>query len=77
MAFDLDGVSISAGSACSAGRIDTPYVLSAMGVEDDLAKCAVRVSLGWTTTQFDVDRLITSYEALYARQFDLNSLTKT
>jgi len=76
MAFDLDGVSISAGSACSAGRIETPYVLSAMGIEDDLAKCAVRVSLGWTTTQFDVDRLITSYGALYARQFDPHTLNK-
>jgi len=40
-------------------------VLAAMGVSDDLAECAIRVSLGWTTTGADVDRFIAAWRALY------------
>lgn len=67
MGLDLAGVAISAGSACAAGRIEAPYVLTAMGVEEDLAICAVRISLGWTTTAHDVDRFVESWRALYER----------
>ena len=69
MGLDLDGVSISAGSACSAGRIETPYVLAAMGVPDDFGLCAIRVSLGWTSTADDVDRFIASWQKLHNRKF--------
>jgi cysteine desulfurase len=67
MGMDLAGVAISAGSACSAGKVSAPYVLAAMGVDDDLARCAVRVSLGWTTTQADIDAFVAAWRALYAR----------
>jgi cysteine desulfurase len=39
-----------------------------MGVPDALARCAIRVSLGWTTTQADVDRFVAAWEALYRRR---------
>jgi cysteine desulfurase len=67
MGLDLSGIAVSAGSACSAGRVEAPYVLTAMGVEDALAVCAVRISLGWTTTAQDVDRLVEAWTALYRR----------
>jgi len=67
MGLDLDGVSISAGSACSSGRIETPYVLAAMGVPEELGLCAIRVSLGWITTEDDVDRFISSWKRLHDR----------
>ena len=49
---------VSAGSACSAGRIEPPYVLRAMGVADQDALCALRVSLGWDTTEAEIDRFV-------------------
>lgn len=68
MGLDLDGASISAGSACSAGRVETPYVLSAMGVPDELGLCAVRISLGWTTTAKDIDGFIAGWKKLHDRK---------
>ncbi len=55
MKLDLDGIAVSAGSACAAGRVKPSHVLSAMGVPDTLATSAIRVSLGWTTGQGDID----------------------
>ena len=67
MGLDLAGIAISAGSACAAGRVEPPYVLTAMGVPDDLAVCAIRVSLGWTTTDDDVDKFFNAWRSLYER----------
>lgn len=55
MTMDLKGFAISAGSACSSGKIAPSHVLKAMGVPDDLAKCAVRISLTPYTTQEDIE----------------------
>ena len=55
MKLDLDGIAVSGGSACAAGRAKPSHVLNAMGVPDALATSAVRVSLGWTTTREDID----------------------
>lgn len=54
MAFDLNGVALSSGSACSSGKVKRSHVLAAMGVPDDLAACALRLSLGWPSTEKDV-----------------------
>ncbi len=67
MGLDLAGVAISAGSACSAGKVEPPYVLRAMAVPDELSLCAVRVSLGWSTQPADIDRFVEAWQALHAR----------
>lgn len=56
MALDLAGFAISAGSACSSGKVKASQVLAALGYDDDQARCAVRVSLGLDTTEDDVLR---------------------
>jgi cysteine desulfurase len=56
MDFDLKGIAISAGSACSSGRIEVSHVLTSMGVEKPLAASAIRVSAGWQTSQADIAR---------------------
>ena len=55
MNLDLNGIAVSAGSACTAGKVKPSHVLAAMGVDADLASRALRVSLGWTTTDRDVE----------------------
>ncbi len=67
MALDLAGVAVSAGSACSSGKIGVSHVLRAMGVAEDEAGCAIRISLGWNSTAADAERLIEAWGALYAR----------
>ncbi|HLN24969.1 MAG TPA: cysteine desulfurase family protein [Patescibacteria group bacterium] len=57
MAFDLAGVAVSAGSACSSGKVAASHVLAAMGA-GALAGAAIRVSLGWDSVEADVDRFI-------------------
>jgi cysteine desulfurase len=61
IAFDLNGIAVSSGSACSSGKVQTSHVLAAMGVEPALARGAVRVSLGWTTTEAEIDALLTAW----------------
>lgn len=61
ISFDLNGISVSSGSACSSGKVQTSHVLAAMGVEPALAHGAVRVSLGWTTTESEVERLLIAW----------------
>ncbi len=55
MALDLAGVAVSSGAACSSGKVNRSVVLAAMGVEDMLASCAVRVSFGWNSSLQDCD----------------------
>ncbi len=57
IALDLAGISISSGSACSSGKVQASHVLRAMGIAADLAKGALRISMGWSTTQADVEGL--------------------
>jgi len=56
--LDLAGIAVSSGSACSSGKVTTSHVLTAMGVEETLAKSAVRISLGRTTTREDIEKFI-------------------
>ena len=67
MGMDLAGFAISAGSACASGRVEAPYVLAAMGVDDYLAKSAIRISLGWTTTEKDVEAFVKQWSKLFSR----------
>lgn len=67
MAFDLEGICVSSGAACSSGKVRTSHVLTAMGVAKDIADCAIRVSLGWTTTAEDIAHFMMVWEGLYER----------
>ncbi len=67
MALDLDGVMISSGAACSSGKVKPSHVLGAMGVSEDVARSALRVSFGWNSTDQDVDAAIASLSKLSAR----------
>ena len=67
MNFDLAGICVSAGSACSSGRIEPSHVLLAMGYSADEANSALRLSMGWTTTQADVQKFITQWQSIYQR----------
>jgi len=62
--FDLEGVAVSSGSACSSGKVKRSHVLEAMGVEPALAEGAIRVSFGWNSTESDVNRLVAACERL-------------
>ena len=61
IAFDLEGVAVSSGAACSSGKVQPSHVLAAMGVPPALARGAVRVSLGATTTESEVDRFVDAW----------------
>lgn len=67
MHFDLAGIAVSAGSACSSGRIDASHVLRAMGWGIDEAREALRISMGWNTKQADIDACIAAWKTLAMR----------
>jgi cysteine desulfurase len=68
MALDLDGVMVSSGAACSSGKVKTSRVLKAMGVSDDMAARALRVSFGWNSTDPGVTTAVSAFSNLLARR---------
>jgi cysteine desulfurase len=58
IAFDLAGIAVSSGSACSSGKVQPSHVLAAMGVPEQLARAAIRISLGRTTTEAEITRFL-------------------
>jgi cysteine desulfurase len=66
MALDLVGIAVSAGAACSSGKVRPSHVLAAMGAGREEAASAIRISLGWTTTEDDVARGLAAWLALAA-----------
>jgi cysteine desulfurase len=68
IALDLDGVAVSSGSACSSGKVKASHVLAAMGVDEAMTRCAIRISFGWTNSDSDVDAAIQSLRRLIARR---------
>ena len=64
IAFDLAGIAVSSGAACSSGKVQPSHVLAAMGVAPRLARGAVRLSLGWSTEQAEIDRVIAAWRKL-------------
>ena len=71
MALDLDGICISSGAACASGKVSPSHVLAAMGVSESLARCALRVSFGWTNGVPDIDAAMASLGKLLERKFAL------
>jgi cysteine desulfurase len=64
IALDLEGAAVSSGAACSSGKVQPSHVLAAMGVPGPLQRGAVRVSLGWGTTQNDVEKFLAAWRKL-------------
>jgi len=68
MQLDLAGIAVSAGSACSSGKVAPSHVLRAMGQDDATAQSAIRVSLGWNSHARDVDRFVDAWIAMAQRR---------
>jgi cysteine desulfurase len=62
--FDLEGIAVSSGSACSSGKVQPSHVLEAMGFDANLAQGAVRLSLGWSTTEADIESCLQAWRKL-------------
>jgi len=62
--FDLSGIAVSSGSACSSGKVQPSHVLAAMGFDRELAQGAVRLSLGWSTSEEDIDLALEAWRKL-------------
>jgi len=62
--FDLGGIAISSGSACSSGKVQPSHVLAAMGFGKELAQGAVRLSMGWSTSEADIDLTLEAWRKL-------------
>ncbi|MBH64516.1 MAG: cysteine desulfurase [Alphaproteobacteria bacterium] len=70
MSLDLEGVKVSAGAACSSGKVSASHVLKAMGLPDEQAGSAIRVSLGWASGAEDVDQFVAAWTKLRQRLDD-------
>jgi cysteine desulfurase len=62
--FDMAGIAVSAGSACSSGSMKPSHVLSAMGWDTDASREVIRVSFGRATTEADVDRFVAEWRSI-------------
>ena len=62
--FDLAGIAVSSGSACSSGKVQPSHVLDAMGFGRELAQGAVRLSLGWSTSAVDIELTLKAWRKL-------------
>ena len=67
IALDLAGVAVSSGSACSSGKVAPSHVLAAMGAPAELARGAIRLSLGWASTEMDVERFAAALTSVIGR----------
>ncbi|MEN9872533.1 MAG: hypothetical protein RL450_468, partial [Actinomycetota bacterium] len=63
--LDQQGISASSGSACTAGVLAPSHVLTAMGYDQELADCAIRITLGHTTTRADIDFFLSAIKLCY------------
>ena len=64
IALDLEGIAVSSGAACSSGKVQPSHVLAAMGVDEELARGAIRVSSGYATKEGDIDRILETWRKL-------------
>lgn len=70
MAFDLEGICLSNGSACSSGKVEPSHVLKAMGVPKNISSGTLRISMGWDTDPADIDRFLEVWEKISDRLTD-------
>lgn len=69
--FDINKIAVSAGSACSSGAVSIPYVQMAMGYSEEIARCALRISLGIDNTKEEVEQFIEYWKNLYHQTIQL------
>jgi cysteine desulfurase len=67
MGLDLKGISVSSGSACSSGKVGPSHVLKAMGVLAELSECAMRLSVGWNSTEDDIAVFLEGFSEVLGR----------
>jgi cysteine desulfurase len=67
IALDLAGVAVGSGSACSSGKVTPSHVLAAMGVPRNIARGAIRLSLGWASQEADAERFAEAFGNAIAR----------
>ena len=72
IALDLEGIALSSGAACSSGKVRPSHVLAAMGVDAALARSGLRVSLGPSNEQNDIDAALGALTRLVERKSQLN-----
>lgn len=65
--LDLAGIAVSAGSACSSGKVERSHVIEAMGYAPELSAAAIRLSLGWNNGEDDIDRFAAAWKAIYGK----------
>ena len=70
MAFDLAGIAVSAGSACSSGTVKASRVLQSMGIAPAIAQTAIRVSSGWSTTPEDLEQFADQWLEIYSKHHE-------
>ncbi len=72
--LDLEGIAVSSGSACTSGSLEPSHVLLAMGIPHEIAQSAIRLSLGWSNTQEDVDYVVEVLPRIVQRLRDISPL---
>ena len=72
MQMDLEGIAVSAGSACSSGKVKPSDVLKELGYSESEASCAIRVSLGLDTTKDEVLRFVDTWVKKFKHNFKRN-----
>ncbi|MGE0251368.1 MAG: cysteine desulfurase family protein [Dongiaceae bacterium] len=63
--FDLSGIAVSSGAACSSGKVKPSHVLQAMNISEDIVQSALRVSIGWKTVKADIDAFLNRVKSLH------------
>jgi cysteine desulfurase len=77
IALDLEGVEVSMGSACAAGAVEPSHVLLAMGLSRDEARSSLRLSLGWSTTEAEIERAAEIIPGVWRRVREAEPLSAT
>ncbi|MBB5754648.1 cysteine desulfurase family protein [Prosthecomicrobium pneumaticum] len=67
IALDLEGAAVSSGAACSSGKVGPSHVLAAMGLSDEIARSAVRISFGWSTADEELERFTDAWRRVMER----------
>jgi cysteine desulfurase len=73
MFLDLEGIAVSSGSACSSGSVKQSPIASAMGITEEQMSGAFRISMGWGTTEKDIDRMLEAWSKMYKQVNNSNN----